>query len=166
MLPTHLCEISVLLMALILLVGCHEDSSGSKSSKSAEATRIEKEVAARVIKEVEVIEKNLKAKQTLLHTFRILGFIALTGGAAGGLIWLQRNRRYNPMQNQERNLQMPRWRDHYTVRTNRVLELPPPAPPAPQSARTKANAIPQRRRASRKRNRSKDPNHNETPRYR
>lgn len=162
----------MLLAALLLLGGCHEDGSYSKSSKLDETAKIEKEIAARVKKEVVVIEKDLKTRQTLLHTFRILGFITLTGSAAGGLIWLQRNRSYNPVQNQERHLQIPRWRDHYTVKSNRVIELRLPAPPAPQSALIGTNTTSQRRRASRNRNRnrnrnrSRDPNHNETTRYR
>ncbi len=164
----------ILLAAVLLLCGCPEEEAGSKSSKSskAEAARIEKEVQQRVA----VVEKDLKVRQQQLRTIRVVSFVLLAGGAVGGLVWLQRYRSYSPPQPEERHLQMPGWRDHYTVPTSRVLELPSPArpaptlhaPPAPQAARSESDNLSRRRRASRhrRRNRNRNQNYDETPRDR
>jgi len=162
----------ILLVLILLLNSCLEDESGS--AKSAEAKKFEKAVAQRVEKEVEVIKTDLKVWQTRMHTIRMVGFIVLTGGAVGSLIWLQRNHSYNPGQEPERQLQIarPRWWDHYAPRAGRILELQPQAPqlpqapPAPRAARTEADTPPRRRRASGNRNRNRNHHHDETPRHR
>jgi hypothetical protein len=146
---------TILLAVLLMLGGCRDDQSANKSAVEA---RIEREISQRVA----IVEKDLKVRQTTLHTIRIVGFALLAAGAVGGLIWLQRHRPFTP--SQERPLQLPRWQDHYTVPSTRVLELPPATPPAPGIATT----TPQRRWASG----SHDPNpnrrnnHHETPRNR
>ena len=161
---------AILFAALLPLTGCPGDDPGSKS---AEAARIEKEVAKRVAQKS--IEMDIEIRKSRMHTFRLLGLIALVGGAVGGLVWLQRYRGFNPAQPRERNLQMPRWWDHYMTPSNRVLELPPPAasappaPPVPQAARIETNDTPSRHRARRHRHRNpnhRDQDHDETPRHR
>ena len=152
----------MLLAVLLMLGGCREDPSdpgqSSKSSQAAEAARIEKEVVQRVA----VVEQDLKVRQTRLHTYRTLGFIVLAGGAVGGLIWLQRHRSFNPAQSHEHPLQLTRWRDHYSVPSTRVLELPPDAPTI---ERIETPAPPGRRRASRHPNRNRGNHPDETARH-
>lgn len=76
----------LLLMALLLVTSCNEDSPSSNSSKTAEAAKIEKEVAIRV----NSARLEAAARDNLLHTFRVVGFILLAGGAVAGLMWVQR----------------------------------------------------------------------------
>lgn len=165
-------------VVLFLLITCN----GEQSKRAAEEARIQKEVSRRVANEVAqkvaVIERKTNIRQAELHTIRVVGFILLAGGSLGGLIWLHRYRAYVPPQPEERQLQMPTWLDHFTLPFNRVLDLQPPAQPAPssflpspapQDAWIDNNTPPRRRRASRRRRRNRNHrNHDydETPRDR
>jgi hypothetical protein len=160
-------------VVLFLLMTCNSE----QSNRAAEEARIQKEVSRRVEYEVALkvadIERKTHIRQAELHTIRVVGFILLAGGSLGGLIWLHRYRAYVPPQPEERQLQMPTWRDHFTLPFNRVLDLQPPAQPAslpspaPPDAWMDNNTPPRRRRASRRRRRNRNHrNHNydETPR--
>src|SRR6478609_7535357 len=76
----------ILLATLLLLAGCHDDTPSTKSSKSAETARIEKEVAKRV--EAAKLESTVRTSR--LHTVRVVGFTVLAGGAVAGLLWVRR----------------------------------------------------------------------------
>ena len=165
----------LLLAALLVLGGCRDEPSdsdqSSKASKAAQAARIEKEV----VKRVALVEKDLRVRQTRMHTIRLVGFIMLAGGAVAGLVWLQSRRSFNLMQDPQSSVRRPEWNDHYPVASARILELPPPAPPAARIAtRTTPAATTRRHRASgnasQNRNptrnpKRKTPNTDETPRH-
>ena len=153
-------RLPILLALILALSGCNEDAdksaSTSKSSKVAEAAKIEREVARRV--ETAKLESTVRTSR--LHTIRIVGFTVLAGGAACCLIWLQyHHRSYNPEQSHGGPLQMPSWRDHYPVSTTRVLDLPPPAPPP--AARIENPTPPRHRRVSRHRNHNRRNHHDD-----
>ena len=113
---------TLLVAATLLLAGCRDDTASS--SKSAEAARIEKEVKRRV----EVVERDLKVRQTRLHTIRVTGFILLAGGSLALLVWLQHRRGIQPLHLPENLPPVTRWRDHYPVPPARVMDPPPPEP--------------------------------------
>ena len=163
-------------VVLFLLFTCQDNNRSANAAaqkariEQEAAQRFEQEVARRVEIEVkekvaekeEALELKYGARRAELKTIRAVGFILLAGGALGGLIWLQRNHAYSPPQPGERSLQMPSWRDHWGLRSTRVLDLPPhqthpsmtsPASPAPQGAWNQTNNTPPRRRARRRRHR-------------
>lgn len=120
----------VILMILLLLTGCNDDSP-TQSSKAAEAARIEKEVARRV----EAARYESIVRNSRLRTIRVVGFIVLAGGAVTGLIWLK-NRRFpeHPaLHSRHPGMQSPPlWNDHYPSGNGRVIDFPPgPANPRP-----------------------------------
>jgi len=123
----------VILMILLLLTGCNDDSSATQSSKAAEAARIEKEVARRV----EAARYESIVRNSRLRTIRVVGFIILAGGAVAGLIWL-RNRRspeHPSLHSRHPGTQPPLWDDHYPSGNGRVIDFPPgPASPRPGQA--------------------------------
>jgi len=178
----------VFLIAVFLLITCQDNDRSARIAEKARIERIEKEADQRVEREVarrveaevaakaDALEQKYRVRQAQLRTIRAVGFILLAGGALGGLIWLQRNHAHVPPQPGERNLQMPTWLDHFALRPNRVLDLPPhqlppsPASPAPQDAWNQTNSTPPRRRARRRRhrnrNRNRNQDHDETPSHR
>ena len=157
---------TTIFLAAQLLVACHDDQSGGKSSKSAEEARIEREVTQRVA----VVEKDLKVRQHTLHTIRVVGFILLAGGALGGLIWLQSHHRsFNSAQGMDLADRRPEWSDHYGISSSRVLELPPPgqsstSPPRVTPDERFETTQPRRRRRRRHRN-PRNHDYHETPNH-
>jgi hypothetical protein len=115
--------ISILLVTF-LLPCCRDDETSAKSSKSAEAARIEREVKRRV----EVVEKDLKVRQTRLHTIRVIGFIVLAGGSVTLFVRLQRQRGVLPVHLPESLPPVSQWRDHYPVPESRIIDPDPPEP--------------------------------------
>jgi hypothetical protein len=106
----------ILLAALLLVAGCDDDKSASKS-KTAEAARIEREVKRRV----DAAGIETAAAENRLRTIRVIGFIVLAGGAAAALLKLRHPAfSYSP----ERPLGTP------LPRTSRVIDFPqtPPGP--------------------------------------
>ena len=72
-----------LLLALLALppTGCKEE--GKPPGKPAEEVRIEREVERRVAAD----RQRAEARDQRLRTLRIVGFMVLSGGALGTLIW-------------------------------------------------------------------------------
>ena len=66
----------IAILIAVLLSGCHKDQPGGKAPKSVEEQRIEKEVVRRV----EMAGTAAKARQSTLHTVRMVGFLLLAGG--------------------------------------------------------------------------------------
>jgi hypothetical protein len=115
---------SILLVLLLLLAlpGCNEDTSATKPSKTAEAARIEKEVVRRV--EAAKLESTVRTSR--LHTVRLIGLATLACGAVGGLVWMRQSR--NPAKSPhgaliQRN-EPPLRTDHYPPRSGRVIDFP------------------------------------------
>ncbi|MEY3898440.1 MAG: hypothetical protein RLZZ214_3962 [Verrucomicrobiota bacterium] len=136
----------ILIVTVLMLGGCRDEPS---SSKSAEAARIEREVKRRV----EVVEKGLKVRQTRLHTIRTTAFVLLAGGSIALLVWLQRQHGLHPTSTSERLAPVTRWLDHYAVSSSaRVIETHPPEPQEGQrrnhspSQATRNTPSPNRRR--------------------
>ena len=163
-------------VALFLFFTCQDNERSAREARAAREARMEKDVARRVKQEVarktEELEQKYSIRQAELRTVRAVGFILLAGGALGGLIWLQRNHAYTPPQPGERNVQMPIWRDHYSLPSTRVIDLPPHPPitsPASQDTRNQPNSTPPRRRARRRRHRNqthRNQDHDATPSHR
>lgn len=112
---------SLLLVLLLALSGCNEDEPASQSKKSADAARIEKEVTRRV--EAAKLESTLRTNR--LQTIRMIGLLALAGGAVGGLVWLRQSR--VPAQASGSAIQQsqpPLWQDHYPTHPGRVIDFP------------------------------------------
>ncbi|MEO8613777.1 MAG: hypothetical protein ABI600_01440 [Luteolibacter sp.] len=112
---------AILIVVLIILTGCRDDETAASRKKSAEIERFDQELTGRV--ETERLE--LSERKIRLHTFRVVGFIVLTGGAVSGLIWLRQQRVSNPVGNRASNYQTPptQANDHYPVPPGRVLDL-------------------------------------------
>ena len=112
----------VLLFTMLLLVaGC----GGGKSS-SAKAARQEAEAARRE----RMAALQSEERKSRLHTLRILGFAALSGGAVLTLIWAGRSRPslgpLAPMPPRPVIL----WQDHVPPRgTGRIIDMSDPARP-------------------------------------
>ena len=68
-----------ILLALLLLPGCNEDTSATKPSKAAEAVRIEKEVVRRV--EAAKLESMVRTSE--LHTVRLIGLASTPDPSIG-----------------------------------------------------------------------------------
>ena len=111
----------ILIVTLLMLAGCRDEEA---PSKSAEETRIEKEVKQRV----EVVEKGLKVGQTRMRTIRITAFVLLAGGSIALFVRLQRQRGFHPTPTPERLPPVTRWMDHFAVPPTRVIETHPPEP--------------------------------------
>ena len=111
----------LLLVLLFALSSCNEDEPASQSKKSADAARIEKEVTRRV--EAAKLESTLRTNR--LQTIRMIGLLALAGGAVGGLVWLRQSR--VPAQASGSAIQQsqpPLWQDHYPTYPGRVIDFP------------------------------------------
>jgi hypothetical protein len=111
----------ILILSLLILNGCQEDKSSASTSKS-------KYNEAEVKRRVEIIEDDLKIRQTKLHTIRIIGLIVLAGGSVGLLVWLQRGRGIHSIQTLNNPPPLTHWQDHYQVPDTRVIDIQPPEP--------------------------------------
>ena len=122
----------ILIVTLLLLGGCGD---GKSTSKSAEAARIEREVTRRV----EVVKKDLKVRQNRMRTIRTTAFILLAGGSIALLVRLQRQHGLHPTPT--RLLPVTKWLDHYAIPSSaRVIETQAPKHP------TRKNRNPKRRK--------------------
>jgi hypothetical protein len=123
----------ILLIALLSLTGCRDEEAearAAKTAKVAEEARIALEVSRRVVTQ----RQALADRRVMLQTIRIVGFIALTGGAVSGLIWVrqQRGSSRSGTSISVQHEMPPLANDHYPVPTGRVLDLPSPSSPSPQ----------------------------------
>lgn len=119
---------TLLLVTLLILSGCNDDGTSSKNRKSAEAARIEREVARRV----QVERLAVSERKSRLQTYRVISYVVLAGGAVTGLLWLQRQRAFGSSQNQSRPLQLQSWTDHFPTPANRVFDNASPVSPPPR----------------------------------
>ena len=152
-----MCNRTLLLAALLMLGSCDGPSAkSSKPSKSAEAVRIEKEVAKRV----EVVKIEVKARESRLHTIRVVGFIVLASGAVTALVWVSQTRL--PPLPGSTDLARPRpirpiqWNDHMPPRPGRVIDL---------GSDTRPGAVSPPVRRSNRHPKSRHRHRHETPRH-
>jgi hypothetical protein len=116
-------RVLILFLMLLTITGCNDDTPASRSKKSADAARIEKEVTRRV----EAAKLDASVRKSRLQTIRLISFVVLAGGAAGGLVWL----RQSPMSGQSSpgsrlpQNHPPLWTEHYPPHPGRVIEFPP-----------------------------------------
>ena len=122
----------IAMLIAVMLAGCHNDQSAGKSAKSAEEQRIEKEVVRRV----ELAGTAAKARQSTLHTVRLVGFLLLAGGSVAALVWLRQPRSRMPDPG-TRTFHPPQWQDHHPPRTGRVIDFGPAGTPASRPHRTR-----------------------------
>ena len=113
---------SILLVLLLALPGCNEDTPASPSKKSANVARIEQEVTRRV----DAAKLESTVRQSRLQTIRLIGLVSLAGGAVGGLVWLRQSRLppQPPQQSLNQRSAPPLWNDHHPPRPGRVIEFP------------------------------------------
>jgi hypothetical protein len=118
-------RIIILFLMLLTLAGCKDDKPASRSKKSADAARIEKEVTRRV----EAAKLDASVRKSRLQTIRLISFVVLAGGAVGGLIWLRQSRSSQGALLPQNH--PPLWTDHYPTHPGRVIDFPdtPANPP-------------------------------------
>jgi len=115
------------LLAVMLVTACQEDPPDK--SKSAEELRIEREVEKRMAAE----RRQSEIRAERLRTLRIVGFLALSGGALGTLIWCgwPRDAPDAPAGSGRRSFII-----RHPLRGGRVIDTRPPPYPPPSDHET------------------------------
>ena len=116
----------LLFTMLLLMAGC----GGGKSS-SAKTARQQDE-AARLERMAAMQSEERKSR---LHTLRILGFAALSGGAVLTLIWAGKSRPSSGVFTSPQSRPVIHWQDHVPPRqTGRIIDMRDPGRPTEPAA--------------------------------
>ena len=110
------CKDIILAALLLIVASCRKDDA-----KPVVSSKVEREVERRMA----VVKSDQILRQSQLRTYRIIGFIVLTGGSVAGIVWIQSQRAPVSFAARPRPLQRPSESDHHATHSTRVLDITP-----------------------------------------